>query len=261
VPTDRVRPPALELRRVNVTFGPVQALRGVDFFVRPGEVVALVGDNGAGKSTLVKIMSGICPVDSGSILVDGEERHVGSPRDAAAAGIATVYQDLALCNDLDIVANLFLGQEMRSDTSRALSEEEMELHARQLLASLHITTITNIRAKVARLSGGQRQSIAVARALVHKATVVLLDEPTAALGVAQAAEVLALVRRLKEQGVGVVIISHNLHDVLAISDRIHVLRLGRTNGVFTNDDLDTETIVAAITGAHLESDDPVEATP
>jgi D-xylose transport system ATP-binding protein len=255
-----VSPPALELRGVNVTFGAVQALRGVDFEVHSGEVVALVGDNGAGKSTLVKVMSGIYPVDSGSMFVGGEGRNVRSPRDAAEAGIAAVYQDLALCNDLDIVANLFLGHEIRSDKVRALNEEEMEFHALDLLASLGITTIENIRAKVARLSGGQRQSVAVARALVHKAKVVLLDEPTAALGVAQSAEVLALVKRLKEQGVGVVIISHNLHEVLAISDRVHVLRLGRTNGIFPNDELDTEMIVAAITGAYVASDDSVEAT-
>jgi D-xylose transport system ATP-binding protein len=251
--------PVLELRGISVAFGPVQALRDVDLVVYPGEVVALVGDNGAGKSTLVKVMSGLRPPDSGAIFVNGSEAHLGSPREASAAGIATVYQDLALCNDLDIVANLFLGHEIRSGWYGPLNEDEMELRALALLASLHVTTVRNVRTKVARLSGGQRQSVAVARALVRDARIVILDEPTAALGVVQAAEVLALIRRLKEHAVSCVVISHNIHDVLAISDRVHVLRLGRTSAVFENRDLDSDRIVAAITGANIELDASAEA--
>lgn len=243
--------PALELRGVSVHFGAVRALSSVDFAVYPGEVVALVGDNGAGKSTLVKAMSGIRTPDEGEILLDGQPAHIASPKDASALGIATVFQDLALCDDLDIVGNLFLGREQRTGALGNIDEDGMELEARDLLASLNVTTVTSLRARVSRLSGGQRQSIAVARSLIGKPKIVILDEPTAALGVAQTAEVLALVRRLRDQGIGVVLISHNMGDVMDVSDRIHVLRLGRVNGIFRSSEVTSEQVVSAITGATL----------
>jgi len=243
--------PLLELRGVSKSFGAVQALSGVDFDVHAGEVVGLVGDNGAGKSTLVKVMSGIHVPDNGSYLFEGRERHVTGPNDPSGFGVATVYQDLALCDNLDVVANLFIGRETVSrgpaGLVRELDEPEMEKRSADLLKTFSIN-IPSVRSEVGMMSGGQRQSIAIARALVGDAKVVLLDEPTAALGVAQTAQVLALVRRLRERGLGVVIISHNLADVFEVCDRIFVMRLGRRAGVYQASESTPEEIVGAITG-------------
>jgi D-xylose transport system ATP-binding protein len=223
----------------------------VDFDVHAGEVVGLVGDNGAGKSTLVKVMSGIHVPDDGAYLFEGRERHVSGPNDPSGFGVATVYQDLALCDNLDVVANLFIGNEVVSKGPgalvRELDEPEMEKRSADLLKTFSIN-IPSVRSEVGMMSGGQRQSIAIARALVGDAKVVLLDEPTAALGVAQTAQVLALVRRLREQGLGVVIISHNLADVFEVCDRIFVMRLGRRAGVYQASESTPEEIVGAITG-------------
>jgi D-xylose transport system ATP-binding protein len=238
--------PVLELTGIGKHFGAVQALAGVDFQVRPGEVVALVGDNGAGKSTLVKIMSGVYQADSGSMRVEGREVHVHSPSAAQALGIATVFQDLALCDNLDVVANLFLGSELGSNAW--MDEVAMEKESWRLLRELG-AKIPTVRIPVASLSGGQRQTVAIARSLVGSPKVVMLDEPTAALGVAQTAEVLNLVERLREQNLGVVLISHNMADVQAVADRIVVLRLGRNEAEFRTVDVTTEQLVAAITGA------------
>ncbi|PZF83852.1 ATP-binding cassette domain-containing protein [Jiangella anatolica] len=238
--------PVLELTGIGKHFGAVQALAGVDFGVHPGEVVALVGDNGAGKSTLVKIMSGVYQADSGSMRVDGREVHVHSPSAAQALGIATVFQDLALCDNLDVVANLFLGSELGAKTW--MDEVAMEKESWRLLRELG-AKIPTVRIPVASLSGGQRQTVAIARSLVGNPKVVMLDEPTAALGVAQTAEVLNLVERLREQRLGVILVSHNMADVQAVADRIVVLRLGRNEAEFNADDVTTEQLVAAITGA------------
>jgi D-xylose transport system ATP-binding protein len=251
--------PVLQLHGVGVTYGAVRALSEVDLHVDAGEVLALVGDNGAGKSTLVKSISGARHPDEGTIEVAGEEVTIESPRRAGELGIATVFQDLALCDDLDVVSNLFLGRETRRKPWGNLDQSGMERRSRDLLGSLNATTIGNVRAKVARLSGGQRQSVAIARALVANPRIVLLDEPTAALGVAQTAEVLDLVRRLREQGIGVVLISHNMSDVMAVSDRVQVLRLGRTNGVFRTSETTVDQIVAAITGASTHVQEGVGA--
>jgi D-xylose transport system ATP-binding protein len=246
--------PLLELRGVSKRFGAVQALDGVDFAVGAGEVVGLVGDNGAGKSTLVKVMSGIYRADAGEYRFEGEARSVHSPVDAAALGVATVYQDLALCDNLDVVANLFVGHEMLSRgpgrVVRELDEATMEQQAGELLKTLTVM-LPSVRSEVGLLSGGQRQSVAIARSLIGDAKVVLLDEPTAALGVAQTAQVLALIKRLREQGLGVVVISHNLADVFEVVDRIFVLRLGRRAGVFDVGDTTREQVVAVITGAEF----------
>jgi D-xylose transport system ATP-binding protein len=242
------RTPLLELRGVAKRFGAVQALNGVDFEVYPSEVVALVGDNGAGKSTLVKIISGIYTMDEGELLFEGQEVHVSGPRDVTRLGISTVYQDLALCDNLDVVANLYLGRE--ETTGPALDEEPMERRALEVLRGLSVK-IPQVRTIVASLSGGQRQSVAVSRSVMWDAKVVLLDEPTAALGVAQTRMVLDLIRRLKEQGLGVVVISHNLADVFEVCDRIVVLRLGRRAADFRVADATREQVVAAITGAEL----------
>jgi D-xylose transport system ATP-binding protein len=242
------RTPLLELRGVAKRFGAVQALNGVDFEVYPSEVVALVGDNGAGKSTLVKIISGIYAMDEGEIRFEGQEVHVSGPRDVTRLGISTVYQDLALCDNLDVVANLYLGRE--ETTGPALDEEPMERRALEVLRSLSVK-IPQVRTIVASLSGGQRQSVAVSRSVMWDAKVVLLDEPTAALGVAQTRMVLDLIRRLKEQGLGVVVISHNLADVFEVCDRIVVLRLGRRAADFRVVEATREQVVAAITGAEL----------
>ena len=243
--------PLLELRGVSKSFGAVQALSGVDFDVHAGEVVGLVGDNGAGKSTLVKVMSGIHLSDGGSYVFEGQERKVSGPNDPAHLGVATVYQDLALCDNLDVVANLFIGREEisrgPSGLIRELDEPSMEKQAGELLRTFSIN-IPSVRAEVGTMSGGQRQSIAIARSLVGDAKVVLLDEPTAALGVAQTAQVLALVRRLREQGLGVVVISHNLADVFEVCDRIFVMRLGRKAGIYQTAESTPEEIVGAITG-------------
>ncbi|MGH2848043.1 MAG: ATP-binding cassette domain-containing protein [Thermoleophilaceae bacterium] len=237
--------PVLALERVSKSFGPVQALSEVDFEVRPGEVVALVGDNGAGKSTLVKTIAGIHPADGGRVLFEGQEVRIGGPTDAVALGIATVYQDLALCDNLDVVENLFLGRE---EGGFALDETSMEKQAGQLLGRLAVT-IVNLRSEVGTLSGGQRQQVAIARSLLGNPKVVVLDEPTAALGVRQTAQVLEFIKRLREEDHAVVVISHNLADVFAVADRIFVLRLGRKAGVYKASETSQEEVVAAITGA------------
>ncbi|MFI6298119.1 ATP-binding cassette domain-containing protein [Nonomuraea sp. NPDC050790] len=224
-------------------YGAVQALDGASLDLRPGEVVALMGDNGAGKSTLVKAISGVVVPDAGTITVDGSPVRIGGPRDAQHLGIATVYQDLALCENLDVVGNLFLGAE-----DRFLRHIRMERATRDLLDQLDVR-IRDIRVPVAMLSGGQRQSVAIARALLGSPRLVILDEPTAALGVEQTAQVLALIGRLRERGLAVLVVSHNLADVRAVSDRVAVLRLGRNAGFFGTAAATQEEIVAAITGA------------
>ncbi|WP_111508109.1 ATP-binding cassette domain-containing protein [Mycobacterium kyogaense] len=217
--------PILELRGVNKSFGVVHVLHDIDFRVYPGQVTALVGDNGAGKSTLVKAIAGIHPIDSGTYLFDGNPVTVHGPTDVSALGVEVVYQDLALCDNLDIVENMFLGREL---TRRGmLDEARMETMARDALTSLSVRTVTSVRQTVSSLSGGQRQTVAIAKSVLWNSKVVLLDEPTAALGVAQTQQVIELVRRLADQGVGVVLISHNLADVFAVADRICALYLGR----------------------------------
>jgi len=245
----------LALRGFTKSFGPVQALSDVDFEVNGGEVVALVGDNGAGKSTLVKAIDGVQPPDSGQAYFEGTPVKISDPNTAAKLGIATVFQDLALCDNLDVVANLYLGQEVTGDGSVPLptmNETEMEHHSRELLDQLSVTTLGSVRTEVGSLSGGQRQSVAIARSLLGEPKVVLLDEPTAALGVAQTAQVLSLVKRLRERGLGVVMISHNLDDVFKVADRIVVLRLGRREASFDVQKTTREEVVAAITGASAE---------
>jgi D-xylose transport system ATP-binding protein len=238
--------PLLELRDVSKSFGSVQALTDVDFEARNGEVMALVGDNGAGKSTLIKCIAGIHPMDSGTMLFAGDEVSVHNPKDAGKLGIEVVYQDLALCDNLDVVQNMYLGREAH-DRFQRLKEPPMEAKAVQTLATLRVTTIKSIRQAVATLSGGQRQSVAVARAVMWNSRLVILDEPTAALGVAQTEQVLELVKRLAEQGLGVVLISHNLHDIFAVADRITVLRLGRNVGVYERASTTQQELVHAIT--------------
>jgi D-xylose transport system ATP-binding protein len=243
--------PVLELKGVSKRFGAVQALTEVDFEVFAGEVVALVGDNGAGKSTLVKVIAGAHAPDEGIIRFGGKEVKIPSPRIATQLGIETVYQDLALCDNLNVVANMFLGREMISEPGilSRLSEVEMERRALEVLARLNVTTISSVRMPVGSLSGGQRQSVAISRAVMWNSKIVLLDEPTAALGVAQTEQVRELIKRLREQGLGVVLISHNLHDVFEVADRIIVLRLGRRVSTFDRRQATPEQVVAAITGA------------
>jgi D-xylose transport system ATP-binding protein len=238
--------PLLELRGVSKAFGSVQALTDVDFEVRHGEVMALVGDNGAGKSTLIKCIAGIHPMDEGTMLYDGEQVVIHNPKDAARLGIEVVYQDLALCDNLDVVQNMYLGRETH-DRLQRLKEAPMEAKANETLAGLRVTTIKSIRQPVATLSGGQRQSVAVARAVMWDSRLVILDEPTAALGVAQTEQVLELVNRLAEQGLSVVLISHNLHDIFETATRITVLRLGRNAGVFERASTSQDEVVHAIT--------------
>jgi D-xylose transport system ATP-binding protein len=249
--------PLLSLKDVSKRFGAVQALDGVDFEVYAGEVVGLVGDNGAGKSTLVKVISGIYSPDHGEISVDGVPVTIRGPEDATALGIATVYQDLALADNLDVVANLFLGHEQLSGgPARAtwqVDEIGMEHRSHELLERFAVT-IPNVRTEVAALSGGQRQQVAVARSLLGEPKIVLLDEPTAALGVAQTAQVLLLIKQLRERGLGVMVISHNLADVFEVADRVFVLRLGRPAGIFDVSRASQDEVVAAITGAHLRPD-------
>ncbi len=240
------REAVLSLRGVNKRFGAVQALTDVHLDVAPGEVVALVGDNGAGKSTLVKIISGVYQPDGGVIHFAGRQIHVAGPSEAQTLGISTVFQDLALCDNLDVVANLFLGQERTS--AGWLDEVEMEKESWRLLKTLS-AKIPSVRIPIASLSGGQRQTVAIARSLVGHPKVVMLDEPTAALGVAQTAEVLNLIERLRETGLGVILVSHNMADVQAVADRIVVLRLGRNAAEFQVEEATTEQLVAAITGA------------
>ncbi|TMF12272.1 MAG: sugar ABC transporter ATP-binding protein [Chloroflexi bacterium] len=248
--------PLLTLHNISKRFGAVQALSGVDFEVYPGEVVGLVGDNGAGKSTLVKTIAGIHSPDSGEILFEGHPVTITGPRDAAQLGISTVYQDLALCDNLDVVANLYLGRELTE--AEVLDEVRMERRAIEVLKGLQVK-IRIVRNVVASLSGGQRQSVAVARSVMWNSKVVLLDEPTAALGVAQTKQVLDLIRRLRDQGLGVVVISHNLADVFEVCDRIVVLWLGRPGGSFDVRETSREKVVAAITGAEFGG--PADAAP
>jgi D-xylose transport system ATP-binding protein len=238
--------PILELHDVSKSFGAVQALNEVDFEVRDGEVMALVGDNGAGKSTLIKCVAGIYSIDSGELLFEGERVTIHGPKDAAKLGIEVVYQDLALADNLDVVQNMYLGRE-EHDLLFRLKEAAMEQRTTETLSSLAVTTIRSVRQPVATLSGGQRQSVAVARAVMWNNRVVFLDEPTAALGVAQTRQVLALVRRLAEQGLAVVLVSHNLVDVFEVAHRITVLRLGRNVGVYERAQTNEQEIVQAIT--------------
>jgi D-xylose transport system ATP-binding protein len=217
--------PILELRHINKSFGAVHVLHDVDLSIYPGQVTALVGDNGAGKSTLVKTIAGIHPFDSGEYWFDGQPVHIAGPRDASALGIEIVYQDLALCDNLDIVENMFLGRERHRGV--LLDERLMEQEARATLSSLSVRTVKSVRQSVSSLSGGQRQTVAIAKAVLWNSKVVLLDEPTAALGVAQTRQVLDLVRRLADKGLGVLLISHNMADVLQVADRITALYLGR----------------------------------
>jgi D-xylose transport system ATP-binding protein len=243
---DVTETPLLQLRQISKSFGSVQALTDVDFEVRNGEVMALVGDNGAGKSTLIKCVAGTHTPDSGEIVFEGEEVHIHGPKDSAQLGIEVVYQDLALCDNLDVVQNMYLGREEHS-WFQVLNEPAMEQETAETLRSLAVTTIRSIRQPVATLSGGQRQSVAVAKAVQWNSKLVILDEPTAALGVAQTEQVLALVRRLAEQGLAVVIISHNLHDVFETANRITVLRLGRNVGIYEREKTTQQEVVHAIT--------------
>ena len=238
--------PLLELRGVNKSFGAVQVLHDVDFKVYPGQVTALVGDNGAGKSTLVKTIAGIYRADSGNFFFDGNEVHIHGPKDAGALGLEVVYQDLALCDNLDIVQNMFLGRETVSN-GIVLDELSMEDRARTTLASLSVRTVKSVRQSVSSLSGGQRQTVAIAKAVLWNSRVVLLDEPTAALGVAQTRQVLDLVRRLADNGLGVVLISHNMVDVMEVSDRITALFLGRVAADIKTSDTNHSQIVELIT--------------
>jgi len=238
--------PLLELRGVSKSFGSVEALTDVDFEVRLGEVMALVGDNGAGKSTLIKGIAGIHTFDDGEILFEGEKVNIHGPKDSAKLGIEVVYQDLALCDNLDVVQNMYLGRETR-DWLYRLNEPAMEQRTAETLKSLAVTTIRSIRQPVASLSGGQRQSVAVAKAVQWNSKLVILDEPTAALGVAQTEQVLALVKRLADQGLAVVLISHNLHDIFEAATRITVLRLGRDVGVYERGRTTQQEVVEAIT--------------
>jgi len=248
-------PMLLTIKGVSKAFGANQALTGVDFEVDAGEVVALVGDNGAGKSTLIKAIAGVQLCDEGTFYFRGEQAKIASPQDATALGIATVYQDLALCDNLDVVANLYLGRELfAGGAARAaflIDETAMEQNALELLDSLAVTTIQDVRTHVGSLSGGQRQAVAIARSLLGDPSVVLLDEPTAALGVSQTEQVLAMIHTLRERGLGVVIISHNLENVFAVADRIIVLRLGRRAASFDVRGVSREDVVSAITGAEF----------
>jgi ABC-type sugar transport system ATPase subunit len=237
--------PLLRLRGVAKHFGPVQALGGVDLDIPAGQVTALVGDNGAGKSTLIKSISGIWAIDGGEMQWKGKKVHLSTPRDAAHLGIATVYQDLALCDNLDIVQNMFLGRE--TVKSRLLDEGTMEKTAGRTLSELSVTTVKSVRQLVGSLSGGQRQAVAVARAVMEDAELVILDEPTAALGVSQTAMVLDLVKKLRDRGIAVLIISHNLNDVFSVADRIAVLHLGKMARSAPRAELDTQSVVELIT--------------
>jgi D-xylose transport system ATP-binding protein len=241
--------PLLRLAGVGKNFGPVQALSDINLEIYPGEVLALVGDNGAGKSTLIKTISGIWSPDSGKEFWEGKQVHIGSPRDSAALGIATMYQDLALADNLDIVQNMFLGRELRNGPF--LDESKMELSAKKTLSDLSVTTVRSIRQPVGSLSGGQRQAVAVARAVLEEAKLVIMDEPTAALGVSQTAMVLKLVKSLSDRGVAVLLISHNLVDVFSVADRVAALYLGRLAGAYPIAELDTQRAVELITTGAL----------
>jgi D-xylose transport system ATP-binding protein len=254
--------PLLTLRGMSKSFGAVEAMKQVDLDVRPGEVMGLLGDNGAGKSTLIKAIAGVQPADAGEATFEGRSVRLDSPQASTELGIATVYQDLALCENLDIVANLFLGQEASGSSPIVLDETAMEQKTSELLASLGVTTIRSVRTEVERLSGGQRQAIAIARSLLGEPKLVLLDEPTAALGVVQTAHILELIERLRDRGLGVIVISHNLADVFKVADRVTVLRLGRVAGTFEIGASTQEEIVAAITGAEFGNGErPTEEAP
>lgn len=244
--------PILSLRGINKSFGPVQVLHDVDFNVYPGEVMALVGDNGAGKSTLVKCVGGIYSIDAGDVQFEGNSVSIHSPRDAATYGIEIVYQDLALCDNLDIVENMFLGRELTTALN-TLDEAAMEQRARDTLIGLSVRTVRSVRQVVASLSGGQRQTVAIAKAVLWNNKVVLLDEPTAALGVAQTRQVLDLVRRLADNGLGVVLISHNLNDVMEVADRITTLFLGRVAAQVNKRDVNYTQVVELITAGRTGS--------
>ncbi len=246
VPVKRGAEQILSLTGIGKRFGAIHALSGVNLEVYAGEVVAIVGDNGAGKSTLVNILAGVYPQDGGEISIYGTPTMIASPTDSRDLGIAMVFQDLALCDNLDVVSNLFLGRELHRNGG--LDEVEMEQRAWTLLRELS-AKVPSVRIPVASLSGGQRQTVAIARSLIGEPSIVILDEPTAALGVAQTAEVLNLIERLRERGLGVILISHNIADVQAVADRIVVLRLGRNNGDFRVADVTSEMIISAITGA------------
>ena len=243
------RQPLLVVKGMTKRFGQVQALVDADLELYAGEVVALVGDNGAGKSTLIKAISGVQPADAGEISIDGKRVHIRNASDAYKLGIATVYQDLALCDNLDVVANLFLGGEKLTRVGRVLDEQAMEHKTLELLDSLGVTSMASVRARVGSLSGGQRQAVAIARSLLGEPRIVILDEPTAALGVVQTAQVLELIRRLRAQGLAVVVISHNLENIYSVADRIVVLRLGHVAASFDRRATPRQEVVAAITGA------------
>jgi len=246
----------LALKGFSKSFGPVRAMHDVDFEVDAGEIVALVGDNGAGKSTLIKAMDGVQPPDSGEAYFEGKPVRINTPQAAERLGIATVFQDLALADNLDVVANLFLGKEMVGTDGipiHLLNETEMEQRSLDLLKDLAVTTLGSVRTEVGSLSGGQRQSVAIARTMIGQPKVILFDEPTAALGVSQTEQVLALVKRLADQGLGVVMISHNLADVFRVANRIVVLRLGERVATFEREKTTPEEVVASITGADIES--------
>lgn len=242
--------PILEVRGVTKSFGAVDVLRGIDFAVQPGSVTALVGDNGAGKSTLIKGLAGIQPFDGGTIYFEGSEVVLEDPKHASALGIEVVYQDLALCDNLDIVQNMFLGRELKSGI--ALDEGDMEARAGETLQSLSVRTVSSLRQKVSSLSGGQRQTVAIARSVLWNNKIVILDEPTAALGVAQTEQVLNLVRRLADNGLGVVIISHNLQDVFQVADYIYVLYLGTMVTRLRTSETNSGEVVEYITGGRSD---------
>jgi len=238
--------PVIELKEVLKSFGPVDVLKGVNLAAYAGKVTALVGDNGAGKSTLIKGLSGVQPYDSGDVIFEGNSVNIHDPRQASALGIEVVYQDLALCENLDIVQNMFLGREETEQGT--LDESSMELQATKALQSLSVRTVKSVRQKVSSLSGGQRQTVAIARSVLRKAKLVILDEPTAALGVAQTEQVLNLVRRLADSGVAVIIISHNLVDVFKVADNIAVLYLGRMVTQLETSKTNQSDVVGYITG-------------
>jgi D-xylose transport system ATP-binding protein len=244
--------PILELKGVFKRFGAVTALAGVDFHVSSGEVMALVGDNGAGKSTMIKAIAGIHPIDEGQILWEGQPVDIHGPKDSARLGIEVVYQDLALCDNLDVVENMYLGRETLT-SFRRLDEPKMEQAAANVLKDLSVTTIQSTRQVVAGLSGGQRQSVAVAKAVLWNSKLVILDEPTAALGVAQTRQVLDLVKRLGEQGLAVILISHNMSDVFEVADSITVLRLGQNVAEFKTSETNQREVVESITAGELHS--------
>lgn len=244
--------PVVQLSGVKKSFGPVDVLKGVELVVEPGKVTALVGDNGAGKSTLIKGLAGVQPYDEGTVLFEGQPADLNSPRHASALGIEVVYQDLALCENLDIVQNMFLGREdMRTGT---LDEASMEYQAAKALQSLSVKTVKSVRQKVSSLSGGQRQTVAIARSVLRSAKLVILDEPTAALGVAQTEQVLNLVRRLADQGIAVIMISHNLVDVFKVADNIAVLYLGSMVAQLKTDETNHSEVISYITGLKTQQE-------